>query len=64
MALLYNAVETGWARSWVLRRDPCLDRLRSRGDFLTLAERVDRIIAEQRQRIEAAGVESHARLRP
>jgi hypothetical protein len=64
MALLYNAVENGWARSWMLRRDPCLDSLRSRGDFMTLTGRLDRIIAEQRQRIEAAGVESHARLRP
>ena len=55
MALLYNAVETGWARSWVLRRDPCLDSLRSRGDFMTLTGRVDRIIEDQRQRVGAGG---------
>ena len=64
MSMLETAVATGWARTWVLRRDPSLDGLRLRGDFVAVTNRVDRIVAEQRRRIEAAGVESQARLRP
>jgi tetratricopeptide (TPR) repeat protein len=48
LALLDHAVEAGWARPLLFARDPCLDSLRRRTEFIAIADRIDRSLLAQR----------------